>query len=95
MWLGLTRGIGGQAEVLLKDFWDPGSGAIFAEQGDQERFWKLTRKFSDNLAGMVETGKVRTVSWQANPTRLWISLLHIDNQQAASFLKTSAKWRVL
>ena len=51
-----------QAEVLLGEFWDPGSGAVFAEEGDQQRFWKLTRKFAENLASISEDGKVRAVS---------------------------------
>ncbi len=52
-----------QAEVLLGEFWDPSSGAIFAEEGDQQRFWKLTRRFAENLATMAGEGtRVRAVS---------------------------------
>lgn len=52
-----------QAEVLLGEFWDPSSGAVFAEEGDQQRFWKLTRRFAENLAAMAEDGtRVRAVS---------------------------------
>lgn len=51
-----------QAEVLLGEFWDPGSGAVFAEEGDQQRFWKLTRKFAENLVSLGEDGtRVRAV----------------------------------
>ena len=52
-----------QAEVLLGEFWDSSSGAVFAEEGDQERFWKLTRRFAENLVAMAEDGtRVRAVS---------------------------------
>ncbi|DBA86430.1 hypothetical protein WJX79_010680 [Trebouxia sp. C0005] len=37
-------------EILLPEFWDPASGPVFAEEGDQQRFWKLTRRFIDSLA---------------------------------------------
>ena len=51
-----------QAEVLLGEFWDPGSGAVFAEEGDQQRFWKLTRRFAENLVAMAGDGtRVRAV----------------------------------
>jgi hypothetical protein len=44
-----------QVEVLLPEFWDANSGPLFSEDGDQQRFWKLTRKFTDDL--MAQTGK--------------------------------------
>jgi hypothetical protein len=34
-------------EILLPEFWDPLSGPVYAEEGDQQRFWKLTRRFID------------------------------------------------
>lgn len=35
---------------------------MFAEEGDQQRFWKLTRKFSENLVSLGEGGtRVRAV----------------------------------
>lgn len=64
-----------QAEVLLGEFWDPASGAVFAEEGDQQRFWKLTRKFAENLVTMAGEGtRVRAVglcicSCSAQPVR--------------------------
>jgi Domain of unknown function (DUF1995) len=36
-------------EVLLPEFWDPVSGPVFAEEGDQQRWWKLTRRFVEDL----------------------------------------------
>lgn len=69
-----------QAEVLLGEFWDPGSGAVFAEEGDQQRFWKLTRKFAENLASISEGGKVRAVRI---PPGKYGSLVAIDSADAA------------
>ena len=37
------------AEILLPEFWDPMSGPVFSEEGDQMRFWKLCRRFADDL----------------------------------------------
>ena len=39
-----------QVEILLPEFWDPSSGPVFAEEGDQQRFWKMTRRFIESLA---------------------------------------------
>lgn len=59
----VTCSVVSQAEVLLGEFWDSSSGAVFAEEGDQERFWKLTRRFAENLVAMAEDGtRVRAVS---------------------------------
>ncbi|KAK9836144.1 hypothetical protein WJX81_004435 [Elliptochloris bilobata] len=44
---GVTRCL---VEILLPAFWDPASGAVFSEEGDQQRFWKLTRRFIEDLA---------------------------------------------
>jgi len=41
---------------LLPDLWDPASGAVFAEEGDQQRFWKLTRRYCEELAGSSPAG---------------------------------------
>ena len=53
-----------QAEVLLAEFWDPASGAVFSEEGDQQRFWKLTRRFVEGLAagGAAQPARVKVVS---------------------------------
>lgn len=49
-------------EILLPEFFDPLSGPVFAEEGDQQRFWKLTRRFLDNLvAGLPAGAAVRAV----------------------------------
>jgi hypothetical protein len=52
-----------QAEVLLAEFWDPSSGAVFSEEGDQQRFWKLTRRFVDGLAagGAADAARIKVV----------------------------------
>eukprot|EP00884_Botryococcus_braunii_P002935 jgi/Botrbrau1/12642/Bobra.67_1s0008.1 len=44
-----------QVELLLPELWDPNSGALFAEEGDQQRFWKLTRRFVMELADLSST----------------------------------------
>jgi hypothetical protein len=41
---------------LLPDLWDPASGAVFAEEGDQQRFWKLTRRFAEELVSSSPPG---------------------------------------
>lgn len=45
-------------ELLLPEFWDPNSGAVFAESGDQQRFWKLTRRFADELAACAGSPRI-------------------------------------
>lgn len=47
-----------QVEILLPEFWDPVSGPIFPNSGDQERFWKMTRRF---IEGIVECSKLQNV----------------------------------
>jgi len=48
-------------EILLPEFWDPSSGAVFAEEGDQMRFWQLTRRFADNLIDITGSSAVTVV----------------------------------
>lgn len=43
---GCTRCI---VEILVPEFWDPVSGAVFKDEGDQQRWWRLTRRFLDDL----------------------------------------------
>ena len=43
-------------ELLLPDLWDPASGAVFAEEGDQQRFWKLTRRYAEELVASSPPG---------------------------------------
>lgn len=50
-----------QVEVLLPELWDPLSGPVYAEEGDQLRFWKLTRRFLENLAELQPGKKIRAV----------------------------------
>lgn len=38
-----------QVELLLPEFWDPISGPVFPNKGDQERFWRITRRFVEQL----------------------------------------------
>ncbi|PSC76209.1 hypothetical protein C2E20_0092 [Micractinium conductrix] len=48
-------------EILLPELWDPLSGPVYAEEGDQQRFWKLTRRFLDNLAALQPDKRIRAV----------------------------------
>lgn len=48
-------------EILLPEFWDPLSGPVYAEEGDQQRFWKLTRRFIDNLGRMQPSLRMRAI----------------------------------
>ncbi|KAI7838252.1 hypothetical protein COHA_007941 [Chlorella ohadii] len=48
-------------EILLPELWDPLSGPVYAEEGDQLRFWKLTRRFLENLAELQPGKKIRAV----------------------------------
>ena len=50
----------GQVEILLSGLWDPSSGNLFAEEGDQQRFWKITRKFVEQMA-TVSGSRVKAV----------------------------------
>lgn len=64
-----------QVEVLLGEFWDPSSGAVFAEEGDQQRFWKLTRRFIEGLAseeGSPYAGRIKAVrpSWRVSDSAI-------------------------
>lgn len=48
-------------EILLPELWDPLSGPVYAEEGDQQRFWKLTRRFLENLAVLMPGKRIRAV----------------------------------
>ena len=48
-------------EILLPEFWDPLSGPVYAEEGDQQRFWKLTRRFIDNMVTQRPTARLRAI----------------------------------
>ncbi|KAL4422848.1 hypothetical protein ABPG75_009045 [Micractinium tetrahymenae] len=48
-------------EILLPELWDPLSGPVYAEEGDQLRFWKLTRRFLENLAAALPGKRIRAV----------------------------------
>ena len=50
-----------QVEILLPEFWDPLSGPVYAEEGDQQRFWKLTRRFIECLAAARPGVRIRAV----------------------------------
>lgn len=51
-----------QVELHLPEFWDPISGPIFPNRGDQERFWRMTRRFLEQLAiSLGSTGYIRAV----------------------------------
>lgn len=49
-------------EILLAEFWDPVSGAVFNEEGDQMRWWKLSKRFVEELQEM-SGGKPVKVVW--------------------------------
>lgn len=48
-------------EILLPEFWDPLSGPVYAEEGDQQRFWKLTRRFIDDVLKRRSSAKIRAI----------------------------------
>ncbi|KIZ07856.1 hypothetical protein MNEG_0109 [Monoraphidium neglectum] len=57
-----------QVEILLPEFWDPISGPIFPNKGDQERFWRMTRRFVEALqqatgAASVKAGRASLLRW--------------------------------
>lgn len=43
-------------EIHLPEFWDPISGPIFPNKGDQERFWRMTRRFMEQLSLSLGAG---------------------------------------
>lgn len=78
------QGVGGRylVEVLIPEFWDPAAGAVFSEEGDQQRFWKLTRKFAEELAERTDGAQIAVLypdsgvasmlqhQWQDAPFRI-------------------------
>lgn len=48
-------------EILLAEFWDPVSGAVFNEEGDQMRWWKLSKRFVEELQEMSGGKPVKVV----------------------------------
>lgn len=56
-------------ELLLPEFWDPISGPIFPNKGDQERFWRITRRFAEQLAIGTAAGSAKVVSAPTHPPR--------------------------
>jgi len=40
---------------------DPASGPIYAEEGDQQRFWKLTRRFIDDMITLRPSSRIRAI----------------------------------
>ncbi len=46
----------------MPDFWDPISGPQFPNRGDQDRFWRMTRRFMEQLAASLGTTNVNAVS---------------------------------
>ena len=51
-----------QVEILIPEFWDPISGPVFSEEGDNLRFWKLCRRYLENLQELYPSKSVKTVS---------------------------------
>jgi len=62
--------------VLLAEFWDPSSGAVFSEEGDQQRFWKLTRRFVEGLAAGGAAERVKVVSSPRRDATFWEKWQH-------------------
>jgi hypothetical protein len=56
-----------KVEILLPEFWDPISGPIFPNKGDQERFWRMTRRFVEALAANTGSGGVKAVRHTGGP----------------------------
>ena len=54
-------------EILLPEFWDPSSGAVFAEEGDQMRFWQLSKRFAENLIELTGRTNVTVVRHAHRP----------------------------
>ncbi|GIL69195.1 hypothetical protein Vretimale_12588 [Volvox reticuliferus] len=51
-----------QVELHLPEFWDPISGPIFPNRGDQDRFWRMTRRFLEQLGiALNSNGYVKAV----------------------------------
>jgi hypothetical protein len=59
-----------QVEILLPEFWDPISGPIFPNRGDQERFWRMTRRFVEQLAESTGIANIKAVCC-SGATSLW------------------------
>ncbi|EFJ41630.1 hypothetical protein VOLCADRAFT_98381 [Volvox carteri f. nagariensis] len=51
-----------QVELHLPEFWDPISGPIFPNRGDQDRFWRMTRRFLEQLGlALNSSGYIKAV----------------------------------
>ncbi|KXZ50670.1 hypothetical protein GPECTOR_15g354 [Gonium pectorale] len=50
-----------QVELHLPEFWDPISGPIFPNRGDQDRFWRMTRRFLEQLAIALNSDQINAV----------------------------------
>lgn len=72
-----------QVEILLSGLWDPSSGNLFAEEGDQQRFWKITRKFVEQMAA-VSGSKVKAVGPACNHLACRGCLVHVPSSLAGS-----------
>ena len=83
-------------EILLSGLWDPSSGNLFAKEGDQQRFWKITRKFVEQMAA-VSGSRVKAVwtsprnpaatipAWVFQTETLWIIYMLLDVQSYGLF----------
>lgn len=45
----------------MPDFWDPISGPQFPNRGDQDRFWRMTRRFMEQLSASLGTTNINAV----------------------------------
>ena len=79
-----------QVEILLPELWDPLSGPVYAEEGDQQRWWKLTRRFLDNLAELQPGKKIREQT-RAHVRRVAEDLGYRPNLQAQAMKRRTAR----
>ncbi len=64
-----------QVEVLLSEFWDPISGPLFSDEGDQQRWWKLSRRFIEELSSQSQYTQAWTSS--INSAKTFSSMMRI------------------
>ena len=81
-----------QVELLLPEFWDPISGPIFPNRGDQERFWRLTRRFVEQLAEQSGIANIKAVRCPAGGVTVTASAL-ISNAAHPSCCTGVASWQ--
>jgi Domain of unknown function (DUF1995) len=64
-------------EILLPEYWDPISGAVFADEGDQMRWWKLCKRFADDLIARMQPDNVTVVRHLRSRAHNWYISAHV------------------